>query len=79
MLSQREVGHLLEQLDGVPRLAVLLMYGSGLRVLETVSLRVKDIDFDRREIVMRGGKGEGSSRAARDRGGAAVARVPSRA
>ena len=33
------------------------MYGSGLRVLECVSLRVKDIDRDRREIVVRGGKG----------------------
>ena len=56
VLSQREVGQLLEQLDGVPRLAVLLMYGGGLRVLETVTLRVKDIDFDRREIVVRGSK-----------------------
>jgi integron integrase len=63
VLSQREVGHLLEQLDGVPRLAVLLMYGSGLRVLETVTLRVKDIDFDRREIVVRGGKGAKDRRA----------------
>jgi integron integrase len=34
------------------------MYGSGLRVLECASLRVKDIDLDRREIVIRGGKGD---------------------
>jgi integron integrase len=34
------------------------MYGSGLRLLECLSLRVKDIDFDRREIVVRQGKGD---------------------
>jgi site-specific recombinase XerC len=33
------------------------MYGSGLRVTECVGLRVKDVDLDRREIVVRGGKG----------------------
>jgi site-specific recombinase XerD len=33
------------------------MYGSGLRVVECVTLRVKDVDLDRREIVVRGGKG----------------------
>jgi integrase len=34
------------------------MYGSGLRILECITLRVKDIDLDRREIVVRGGKGK---------------------
>ncbi len=63
VLSQKEVGRLLEQLDGVPRLAVLLMYGGGLRVLECVTLRVKDIDLDRREIVIRAGKGGKDRRA----------------
>lgn len=38
-------------------LAVSLLYGSGLRILECVSLRVKDIDIERREITVRGGKG----------------------
>ena len=56
VLSQREVGCLLEHLDGVPRLAVLLMYGAGLRVLECMTLRVKDVDLDRREVRIRAGK-----------------------
>ena len=45
--------------DGEPiRTAALLMYGGGLRLLECLSLRMKDVDFDRREIVVRGGKGD---------------------
>jgi len=63
VLSQAEIGRLLEHLDGPPRLAVLLMYGSGLRVLECVTLRVKDVDLDRRELVVRAGKGEKDRRA----------------
>jgi integron integrase len=57
VLSQREVRALLRRLHDPVRLCVGLMYGSGLRVLECVSLRVKDVDVDRREIVVRGGKG----------------------
>jgi integrase len=63
VLSEREVGRVLRQLEGIPRLAVLLMYGSGLRVLECLTLRVKDIDFDRREVTVRGGKGGKDRRA----------------
>ena len=63
VLSQREIGRLLEHLDGIARLTVLLMYGGGLRVLECVSLRVKDIDLDRREVVIRAGKGGKDRRA----------------
>ena len=40
------------------------MYGSGLRILECVSLRVKDLDVDRREIVVHGGKGDKDRRVA---------------
>jgi integron integrase len=43
---------------GVPRLMAKLMYGAGLRVLECLRLRVKDIDFDNRQIIVRGGKGD---------------------
>jgi integron integrase len=57
VLSQREVRTLLAHLEDPARLCVGLMYGSGLRVLECVSLRVNDVDVDRREIVVRGGKG----------------------
>ena len=47
----------MEQLDQPFRLCVLLMYGGGLRLLECLTLRVKDVDVERREIVVRGGKG----------------------
>jgi integrase len=43
---------------GTSRLCAILMYGSGLRVLEAVSLRVKDLDFVRAEITVREGKGD---------------------
>ena len=58
VLSKREVRAIFRQLSGECRLSAELMYGSGLRVLECVSLRVKDVDLDRREIVVRGGKGD---------------------
>jgi integron integrase len=58
VLSQSEVRRLLSAMRGVPRLCATLMYGSGLRVSECMSIRVKDIDFDRQEILVRGGKGD---------------------
>ena len=58
VLSQGEVRGLLGKLPEPARLCASLMYGSGLRVVECVSLRVKDVDLDRREIVVRGGKGQ---------------------
>ncbi len=48
---------MLDALGGVPRLVGLLSYGSGLRLLEACGLRVKDIYFERGEILVRGGKG----------------------
>lgn len=58
VLSQGEVKCVLASMRGVPRLCATLMYGSGLRVSECLSLRVKDVDFDRREILVRSGKGD---------------------
>jgi integron integrase len=58
VLSAPEVSRILAQMKGVSRLCAILMYGSGLRVTECVSLRVKDIDFDRAEILVRSGKGD---------------------
>ena len=49
---------LLANLTGTPKLIAQVMYGGGLRVMETMRLRVKDIDFDNRQIVVRDGKGE---------------------
>ena len=45
-------------LEGPPWLVVSLLYGAGLRLLEALDLRVKDLDLDRREIVVREGKGQ---------------------
>ena len=60
VLTREEVRRILAQLCGVNRLVVLLLYGSGLRLLEALQLRVKDIDFARGEIRVRGGKGGGA-------------------
>ena len=57
VLTKAEVRSLLNLMEGVPRLIALLMYGSGLRLLECLSLRVKDLDFERMEIRLRRGKG----------------------
>jgi integron integrase len=57
VLSQAEVKTLLGALARVPRLCATLMYGSGLRVSECMSLRVHNVDFDRRELLIRSGKG----------------------
>jgi integron integrase len=58
VLSEREARALLAEMCGVPWLQASLMYGSGLRVSECAELRVKDLDFERNEIIVRGGKGE---------------------
>jgi integron integrase len=57
VLSRVEVKRLLDALDGVPRIVGTLLYGAGLRLTEWLELRVKDIDLDRREIIIRRGKG----------------------
>jgi len=57
VLNVDEVVSLLDQLEGVPKLMAGLLYGSGLRLMECCRLRVKDIDVDRLEIIIRRGKG----------------------
>ena len=57
VLSRSEVAQLLQHLPGRDQLIASLLYGSGLRLLECLQLRVKDVDFDRRVIVVRDGKG----------------------
>lgn len=57
VLSRAEVQRLLAQMEGRPWLLGSLLYGAGLRLLEVLRLRVKDVDFDRHEIVVRDGKG----------------------
>ena len=58
VLSPGEVGRVVQHLDQPFRLCVLLLYGGGLRLMECLALRVKDVDLERREIVVRGGKGD---------------------
>ena len=58
VLSREEVTALLAQLDGVYRLIGLLLYGSGLRLQECLSLRVKDVNTQTRQIMVRQGKGD---------------------
>lgn len=57
VLTPDEVRTLLTQLDGVHHLIASVLYGSGLRLMEAVRLRVKDVDFSRLEITVRDGKG----------------------
>jgi integron integrase len=57
VLSREEVSRLIQVLEPPYRLCAALMYGSGLRVLECLRLRVKDVDFERRQIVVRDPKG----------------------
>jgi integron integrase len=57
VLTKEEVKAVLHQLEGTNHLIVSLLYGTGMRILEALRLRVKDIDFARKEILIRDGKG----------------------
>ena len=57
VLSREEVGRVLRNLNGIHWLIACLQYGSGLRLLESVRLRVKDVDFAHRAVYVRDGKG----------------------
>ncbi|MEW5855581.1 MAG: integron integrase [Myxococcota bacterium] len=57
VLTPLEVRNLLHELNGTMWLVASLLYGTGMRLLEGLRLRVKDVEFERREITIRGGKG----------------------
>jgi integron integrase len=57
VMTKDEVIAVVEAMSGVHQLMAKLLYGSGLRLMECARLRVKDIDFDRNQIVVRDGKG----------------------
>lgn len=57
VLAREEVTAILDRMDGLPGLAARLLYGTGLRLMEGLRLRVMDVDFHRREILVRNGKG----------------------
>ena len=58
VLSRDEITRLLNGLEGTSRLMALLAYGAGLRLMELLRLRVKDVDLDRCQVTVRGGKGD---------------------
>jgi len=57
VLTSSEVRRLLQEMSGVQGLAAALLYGTGMRLMEGLRLRVKDVEFERREIIVRDGKG----------------------
>jgi integron integrase len=57
VLSKEECQRLLGALEATPQLMAELMYGSGVRLMELLRLRVKDVDVERRQLVVRAGKG----------------------
>lgn len=57
VLTRAEVQRVLERMEGTPRLMASLLYGSGLRLMECAQLRVKDVDIERGEVIVRQGKG----------------------
>ncbi len=58
VLDRQEVAAVLAQLTGLPRLIASLLYGAGLRLLEALHLRIKDVDFARSTLTVRAGKGD---------------------
>ena len=58
VFSKGEVVKIFEYLNGVPKIIVSLLYGGGLRLSEALHLRIKDIDFEYKQITVRDGKGE---------------------
>ena len=58
VLSVDEVSAVLRELRGAKQLVAMLLYGSGLRLLEALTLRVKDIDLARTQLLIRSGKGD---------------------
>lgn len=58
VLSKDEAKKVIAKMDGIYKIMAQIMYGSGLRLMEVIRLRVKDLDFANRRIIVRDGKGE---------------------
>lgn len=57
VLTPEEVKQVIEAMSGTPQLVAKLLYGSGLRLMEGLRLRVKDLDFEMKQLTVRDGKG----------------------
>lgn len=58
VLTHAEAMSIITSMRGVPRIMTKILYGSGLRLMECMRLRVRDIDFEHHQIIVRGGKGD---------------------
>jgi integron integrase len=57
VMTREEISQIIPLMEGTPQLIVKLLYGSGLRIMEAVRLRVQDIDYNFKQITVRSGKG----------------------
>jgi Phage integrase, N-terminal SAM-like domain/Phage integrase family/ABC transporter len=58
VMTREEVAAVISLMDGTAQLVAKLLYGSGLRIMEAVRIRVKDIDFPMKQLTVRSGKGD---------------------
>jgi site-specific recombinase XerD len=58
VLTREEVAKVVNLMEGESQLIVKLLYGSGLRIMEAVRLRIKDVDFAMKQVTVRSGKGD---------------------
>jgi integron integrase len=58
VLTREEVALVISLMEGTPQLVVKLLYGSGLRIMEAMRLRIKDVDFAMKQVTVRSGKGD---------------------
>lgn len=58
VMTREETAKVLSLMNGIPQLAAKLMYGSGLRISEAIRLRVQDIDYKMKTLIVRSGKGD---------------------
>jgi integrase len=57
VMTREETSKILSLISGIPQLIAKLLYGSGLRISEAIRLRVKDIDYSLKTLIVRSGKG----------------------
>ena len=57
VLTRKEVSRIMSRLSGLPQLMAMLLYGTGMRLMECCTLRIKDVDIERNQITVRFGKG----------------------